>query len=156
MVMKKHSNKGCVKTLSPRLLLPTPSPLLLPLFLFYSTRSPPSSPRIFSFLASCRGNNSNGRRDLPAASLVIHHSLFVGIVAQWVSQQRPELSEGETVPRRRRMSEGAFAVIGKVDSCAAFGKPSDILPTLLHLRPGPGVAGNVNESRRERCHCGEL
>ncbi len=44
-----------------------------------------SSRHIFCFCI-CRGNNSDGRRDLPADLLIIHHSLFVATVRSgWVS-----------------------------------------------------------------------
>lgn len=45
----------------------------------------PSSRHIFCFCIR-RGNNSDGRRDLPAALLIIHHSLFVATIRSgWVS-----------------------------------------------------------------------
>lgn len=57
----------------------------------------PSSSHIFCFCI-CGGNNSDGRRDLPADPLIIHHSLFVRLYAMGESAAT-WVSEGEPAPR---------------------------------------------------------
>lgn len=116
-----------------------------------------SSRHIFCFCI-CRGNNSDGRRDLPADLLIIHHSLFVATVRSgWVSSNlRIWGWDCTTTPR---MTEGAVVVSGKVDRCAVFGMLSDILLACrpaCHLWPGPSVAGMLMSAVLEHCHWSAL
>lgn len=83
----------------------------------------------------CRGNNSDGRRDLSAYLLIIHGSLFVATVRTgWVSNNLCIRLWDST--RTLRMTEGAFVVFRKVDSCAALGMLSARLPPLTRPRRG--------------------
>lgn len=121
---------------------PTPLPYLQFISPFSSI---PSSSHLFCFCI-CDGNNSDGRRNLPADLLIIHHSLFVRLYAVGESAV-PWVSEGETAPwlwgwlRGHLWSSGKRTAVQLLACCQASYLLA-CLPPLTWARCG----WNANES----------
>lgn len=106
----------------------------------FAAPSPLSYPKMFC-ICICKWNNSCWKGALSADLPIIHQSQFAFTISNgWVSSSNLHIPQGKTAPWLLRMTEGAFVVFRKVDSCAAFGLLSDILLVCLPscpLWPGP-------------------